>query len=154
MPDYWLLQGVFLLSSAAVIVANLLTNLAFGWLDRGSGPDHHRRLHRPIHRPGRLAVHGSWPRAGGGRAGPAVGAVSRRPRPGLVGLVVLALLVLTALFAPLSPQASASRSPRATGGVLGPRRRYPRGPTTTAARCLTLLIWGARISLFVGLTAT
>ena len=33
VPDYWLLQGVFLLSSAAVIVANLLANLAYGWLD-------------------------------------------------------------------------------------------------------------------------
>ncbi len=33
VPDYWLLQGVFLLSSAAVIVANLLANLAYGALD-------------------------------------------------------------------------------------------------------------------------
>jgi peptide/nickel transport system permease protein len=33
VPDYWLLQGVFLVSSAAVIVANLAANLAYGWLD-------------------------------------------------------------------------------------------------------------------------
>ena len=33
VPDYWLLQGVFLLSSAAVIVANLAVNLLYGWLD-------------------------------------------------------------------------------------------------------------------------
>ncbi len=33
VPDYWLLQGVFLVASAAVIVANLAANLAYGWLD-------------------------------------------------------------------------------------------------------------------------
>jgi len=33
VPDFWLLQGVFLLSSAAVIVANLAANLVYGWLD-------------------------------------------------------------------------------------------------------------------------
>jgi len=33
VPDFWLLQGVFLLSSAGVIVANLVANLLYGWLD-------------------------------------------------------------------------------------------------------------------------
>jgi peptide/nickel transport system permease protein len=33
VPDYWLLQGVFLLSSAGVILANLAANLLYGWLD-------------------------------------------------------------------------------------------------------------------------
>ena len=33
MPDYWLLQGVFLITSAGVIFANLLANLAYAWLD-------------------------------------------------------------------------------------------------------------------------
>ena len=33
MPDFWLLQGVFLLTSAGVIVANLAANLLYGWLD-------------------------------------------------------------------------------------------------------------------------
>jgi peptide/nickel transport system permease protein len=33
VPDFWLLQGVFLMSSAGVILANLLANLAYGWLD-------------------------------------------------------------------------------------------------------------------------
>jgi peptide/nickel transport system permease protein len=33
VPDFWLLQGVFLLSSAAVIFANLAANLIYGWLD-------------------------------------------------------------------------------------------------------------------------
>ncbi len=33
IPDYWVLQGTFLVASAAVIVANLLTNLVYGVLD-------------------------------------------------------------------------------------------------------------------------
>jgi peptide/nickel transport system permease protein len=33
VPDYWLLQGIFLVASAAVIVANLAANLLYGWLD-------------------------------------------------------------------------------------------------------------------------
>jgi peptide/nickel transport system permease protein len=33
VPDLWLLQGVFLLASAAVIVANLVANLLYGVLD-------------------------------------------------------------------------------------------------------------------------
>ncbi len=33
VPDFWLLQGVFLLTSAGVIVAVLIANLLYGWLD-------------------------------------------------------------------------------------------------------------------------
>jgi peptide/nickel transport system permease protein len=33
IPDYWVLQGTFLVVSAAVIVANLITNLLYGLLD-------------------------------------------------------------------------------------------------------------------------
>jgi peptide/nickel transport system permease protein len=33
VPDYWLLQGIFLLSSATVILANLGANLLYGLLD-------------------------------------------------------------------------------------------------------------------------
>ncbi len=33
IPDYWVLQGTFLIASAAVIVANLLVNLLYGVLD-------------------------------------------------------------------------------------------------------------------------
>jgi peptide/nickel transport system permease protein len=32
-PDFWLLQGTFLVASAAVIVANLIANLVYGLLD-------------------------------------------------------------------------------------------------------------------------
>jgi peptide/nickel transport system permease protein len=33
VPDYWLLQGIFLLASATVILANLMANLLYGLLD-------------------------------------------------------------------------------------------------------------------------
>ena len=33
VPDYPLLQGIFLLTSGSVIVANLIANLLYGWLD-------------------------------------------------------------------------------------------------------------------------
>ena len=33
IPDYWVLQGTFLVAAAAVIFANLLANLAYGLLD-------------------------------------------------------------------------------------------------------------------------
>ena len=33
IPDYWVLQGTFLIASAGVILANLLVNLAYGLLD-------------------------------------------------------------------------------------------------------------------------
>jgi peptide/nickel transport system permease protein len=33
IPDFWVLQGTFLVASAAVIVANLVANLAYGLLD-------------------------------------------------------------------------------------------------------------------------
>jgi peptide/nickel transport system permease protein len=33
LPDYWVLQGVFLVASAAVIFANLVANLLYGLLD-------------------------------------------------------------------------------------------------------------------------
>jgi peptide/nickel transport system permease protein len=33
VPDFWVLQGTFLIASAGVIVANLGANLVYGWLD-------------------------------------------------------------------------------------------------------------------------
>jgi peptide/nickel transport system permease protein len=33
IPDYWVLQGTFLVASAGVIIANLLVNLFYGLLD-------------------------------------------------------------------------------------------------------------------------
>ena len=33
VPDFWVLQGTFLVASAGVILANLVANLIYGWLD-------------------------------------------------------------------------------------------------------------------------
>jgi peptide/nickel transport system permease protein len=33
VPDFWVLQGTFLVASAGVILANLAANLIYGWLD-------------------------------------------------------------------------------------------------------------------------
>jgi peptide/nickel transport system permease protein len=33
VPDFWVLQGTFLVASAGVIIANLIANLIYGWLD-------------------------------------------------------------------------------------------------------------------------
>lgn len=33
VPDFWVLQGTFLVASAGVIMANLVANLIYGWLD-------------------------------------------------------------------------------------------------------------------------
>ena len=33
MPDYWVLQGIFLVVLGAVILANLAANLVYGVLD-------------------------------------------------------------------------------------------------------------------------
>jgi peptide/nickel transport system permease protein len=33
VPDFWVLQGTFLVASAGVIFANLVANLIYGWLD-------------------------------------------------------------------------------------------------------------------------
>ncbi|TIC80459.1 ABC transporter permease [Nocardioides sp. GY 10113] len=79
----------------------------------------------------------------------------RGNRGGLVGLVVLGLFVLIALGAPLLADQSGLEVTRATGGVLEPpSSEFWLGTDDNGRSVLTLLIWGARISLFVGLMAT
>lgn len=79
----------------------------------------------------------------------------RRHRAGMVGLVVLVLFVLMAVCAPLLADAEGLEVTKATGGVLeAPSWEFPLGTDDNGRSVLTLLIWGARISLFVGLMAT
>ncbi len=79
----------------------------------------------------------------------------RRNRAGMVGLVVLSLIVLVAVLAPLLADAEGLEVTKVTGGVLEPPSwEYPLGTDANGRSVLTLLIWGARISLFVGLMAT
>ena len=79
----------------------------------------------------------------------------RRHRSGLLGLVVLTGFILVALLAPLIADADGLEASRATGGVLEPPSgEFWLGTDERGRSILTLLIWGARISLFVGLLAT
>jgi peptide/nickel transport system permease protein len=79
----------------------------------------------------------------------------RSNRAGMVGLVVLVLFVVIALAAPLLADRSGLEVTKATGGVLeAPSSSYWLGTDDNGRSVLTLLIWGSRISLFVGLMAT
>ncbi len=79
----------------------------------------------------------------------------RKSRTGMFGLVLLSFFVLVAVFAPLLADAEGLQVTQATGGVLEPpSAEYPLGTDDTGRSVLTLLIWGSRISLFVGLFAT
>ncbi len=79
----------------------------------------------------------------------------RRHRSGLVGLAVLSAFVLVAVLAPLLADADGLRVTQATGGVLEPPSGdFLLGTDDSGRSVLTLLIWGARISLLVGVLAT
>ncbi len=79
----------------------------------------------------------------------------RGNRWGMVGLTVLVAFLLIAVFAPLLADPEGLRVTKATGGVLeAPSREYWLGTDENGRSILTLLIWGSRISLFVGLFAT
>ena len=79
----------------------------------------------------------------------------RASRTGMLGLAVLAFFVAVALLAPILAPAEGLEVTHATGGVLEPpSREFWLGTDANGRSVLTLLIWGARISLFVGLMAT
>jgi peptide/nickel transport system permease protein len=79
----------------------------------------------------------------------------RGHRAGLVGLCILGAFVVIALAAPLLADGEGLRVTRATGGVLeSPSGEYWLGTDESGRSVLTMLIWGARISLLVGLLAT
>ena len=73
----------------------------------------------------------------------------------MLGLAVLSAFALIAILAPLIAPAEGLEVTKATGGVLEPpSAEFPLGTDDKGRSVLTLLIWGARISLFVGLAAT
>ena len=79
----------------------------------------------------------------------------RKHRSGMVGLVMLLAFVLMALLAPLLANGAGIEVTKATGGVLEPpSAQFPLGTDDNGRSVLTLLIWGSRISLLVGLLAT
>jgi peptide/nickel transport system permease protein len=82
-------------------------------------------------------------------------ALFRKNRSGMVGLVMLSGFILLALFAPLIASADGLEVTKATGGVLeSPSRHFLLGTDDNGRSVLTLLIWGARVSLLVGFLAT
>ena len=79
----------------------------------------------------------------------------RGHRSGLVGLLILCFFVAIALAAPLLADAEGLKVTKATGGVLEPpSREFWLGTDENGRSVLTMLIWGTRISLLVGLLAT
>ena len=79
----------------------------------------------------------------------------RRNRAGVLGLVVLSVIVALALLAPWITDPEGLEVTKATGGVLEPpSSEYWLGTDDNGRSVVTLLIWGARISLLVGLLAT
>ncbi|HEX5771594.1 MAG TPA: ABC transporter permease [Nocardioidaceae bacterium] len=74
---------------------------------------------------------------------------------GMAGLVILVIFAAVALAAPLLADESGLKVTQATGGVLEPpSAEFWLGTDDNGRSVLTLLIWGARVSLFVGLLAT
>jgi peptide/nickel transport system permease protein len=79
----------------------------------------------------------------------------RSHRSGMIGLGILVFFVVVALATPWLADASGLDVTRADGPVLGPPSwEYPLGTDENGRSVLTLLMWGSRISLFVGLLAT
>jgi peptide/nickel transport system permease protein len=73
----------------------------------------------------------------------------------MVGLGILVVFIFVTLAAPLLASRSGLDVTRADGPVLGsPSSHYLLGTDENGRSVLTLLIWGSRISLLVGLMAT
>ncbi len=79
----------------------------------------------------------------------------RRSRSGMLGLFILLAFIVIALLAPVLANPEGLQVTKATGPILAPpSREYWLGTDETGRSILTLLIWGSRVSLFVGLFAT
>src|SRR5215831_365956 len=75
----------------------------------------------------------------------------RRDRRGMTGLIILAIMITVALLAPVLAN---SRELNPIYANAAPSLQYPLGTDSDGRSVLTMLIWGARNSLLVGLTAT
>src|SRR5262245_50437407 len=78
-----------------------------------------------------------------------------RDREGLIGLIVLGLIIAVALAAPLLADPQGLSVVYAPGKPIEPpSARYWLGTDFNGRPILTLIIWGSRISLLVGIAAT
>jgi peptide/nickel transport system permease protein len=100
-----------------------------------------------IHEPGAVAA----PEPSAGRGNVVLGTLRRNPSAA-IGITLLALIALAAVLAPwLAPYDVHSQ----VGPVFGrPSWRHPLGLDDGGIDMVTLLMWGARISLVVGFAAT
>jgi peptide/nickel transport system permease protein len=74
---------------------------------------------------------------------------------GVAGLVILVFFTLVAIFAPLLASSEGLDPTKVDGPILAPPSwEYPLGTDDLGRSVLTLVIWGSRISLLVGLCAT
>jgi peptide/nickel transport system permease protein len=81
--------------------------------------------------------------------------VFRSYRSGMVGMYVLVFFALVAICAPLLADHDGLQSANADGPVLAPpSKEYPLGTDFSGRSVLTMLIWGSRVSLSIGLGAT
>jgi peptide/nickel transport system permease protein len=79
----------------------------------------------------------------------------RKDRSGVVALIFLIVLVILALAAPLLANSRGLSAALSTNPAnAGPGWHYPLGTDADGRSVLTELIWGARISLLIGFTAT
>jgi peptide/nickel transport system permease protein len=79
----------------------------------------------------------------------------RKDRGGMAGLIILVVLIVVALAAPLLASSRGLEPALANYPVnAGPALKYPLGTDADGRSVLTLLIWGSRISLLIGFTAT
>jgi peptide/nickel transport system permease protein len=79
----------------------------------------------------------------------------RKDRTGMAGLIILVLLVVIALAAPVLADSRGLSAVLSTNPAnAGPGWHYPLGTDADGRSVLTVLIWGSRISLLIGFTAT
>ncbi|WP_114559547.1 ABC transporter permease [Desertihabitans aurantiacus] len=76
-------------------------------------------------------------------------------RSGLIGLLVLAVVIVLALLAPLLVPIETLDVTRVTAGINEPpSAAHPLGTDPSGRDVLGMLLWGARVSLLVGFSAT
>ncbi len=79
----------------------------------------------------------------------------RKDTGGMAGLIILVVLIIVALAAPLLASSRGLSAAYSNYPVnAGPGWHYPLGTDADGRSVLTLLIWGSRISLLIGFTAT
>ena len=158
--DLPVLLGLTLVVVLAYAFINLLVDLSYAWFDprirlgKGAELMTHRRPGAPPRSPSRPAAEGGDADLGDGppAARPTSGGASGRNRLAMVGLVFIVLLVLVALFAPLI--APYDLTERTSEFRQGPSRDHWFGTDAIGRDVFSRVVYGARVSLRIGVIAT